>query len=337
MNTAHDIQNIELTASEIAELYNAYINNSGSIFILSYFAEKVQDPDIAAIIKQSSDLANMISTRVAEIFNSVNHPIPRGFSKEDVDLTAKKLYSDSYMLTYVRFMARFGLTHYSEARASCTRTDVRQLFNDALQQTIDALNNADEVLLAKGIFSKPPVIPIPKQLDIVKDQGYLGGFLKEKRPLNATEINRIYLNFQRNSLGKALLTGFCQISTNKEIKEYFRRGREIAEKHLVVMRSLLDNDGLATPPNFDEWVSDSTEPAFSEHLMLFVVVALASIGLSVDGITLSRSMRKDISVSITRLMGEVALYAEDGFNLMIKNEWFERLPENIDRKELIKK
>jgi hypothetical protein len=46
-------------------------------------------------------------------------------------------------------------------------------------------------------------------------------------------------------------------------------------------------------------------------------------------------MRRDLSLVLTRFIAEIALYSEDGVNIMIDKGWLERMPEAADRKELI--
>jgi hypothetical protein len=335
MKITHDTSNIKLTAGEVAELFNSYLNNSASICVLSYFAEKAQDPDIKSILNASLNASRTIVEQIKDIFNTVNHPVPKGFSEEDVNLKAERLYSDRFMLTYVRYMSKFALTNYAEARASSTRSDVRNLFNQAISSTLELFNTSDDVLLGKGLYIKEPSIPVPDMIDFIEKQSFLNGFFGDKRPLNATEINRLSLSFHRNALGKAFLIGLCQTTKDKEIKEYLIRGKNISEKEMESICSFFKKENLPIPLSLDAEVTTSTEPVFSDKLTLFHVVALDALGLASTGISLSRVMRRDLSVLLTRFMGEIALYAEDGFNLMIDRRWFERMPQAADRKELI--
>lgn len=335
MEITHDIKNIMLTAGEVAELFNAYLNNNASKYVLSYFVEKAQDPEVKSVIKAALDESKKNEEAINTIFNSVNHPLPKGFSEEDVNIKAERLFSDCFMLTYVRFMSRFGLTNYAEARGASTRSDVRNFFNQAITSAIALFNMADEVLLSKGLYVKEPHLPIPKKIDVVEKQSFLNGFLGGKRPLNATEISRLNLIFYRNSLAKAFLTGLSQTTENKKIKEYFIRGLNLSQKHMEIAGTFLQNDNLPTPLFLDAEVTVSTEKVFSDKLMLFHVVVLAALGLATAGISLSRVMRRDLSLALTGIMTEISLYAEDGFNLMIDNKWFERIPEAAERKELL--
>ncbi|MDF2892413.1 MAG: hypothetical protein K0R80_2780 [Clostridia bacterium] len=335
MLITHDPQNIKMAAGEISELFNAYLNNSASIYVLSYFTEKVQDPDIKSLLNTSLNESKKIVEQIAILYNTIHHPLPMGFSRADVNLKAEKLYSDRFMLAYIRFMSRFGLTNYAEARSTSTRSDVRNFFNQCITSTLELFNAADDILLAKGIFIKQPSIPIPDKIDFVEKQSFLNGFWGDKRPLNAAEISRLNLIYNRNSLGKAFLIGLCQTAKNKEIKEYLIRGKNLSEKQMEIAGSFLKNEDLPVPMTLDSEVTKSTDPVFSDKLMLFHVVGSDALGLAATGISLSRMMRRDLSLALTRIMAEIGLYAEDGFNMMIDNKWFERMPEAADRKELM--
>jgi hypothetical protein len=256
MNVSHDTKNIRLTSGEISELFNAYLHNSAIIPVISYFSEKVQDPDAYSLIESSLNASKNMVNQISDIFKSINHPLPKGFSGEDVNLNAKKLYSDNFMLLFLRFMARFGLTQYAEARASCTRSDVRNFFDNSIQSTMKLFSLADDIVLGKGIYTKAPCIPIPHSIEPVEDQSFMRGFFGEKRSLNASEIGRIYLNYQRNSLGKAFLMGISQTARDKEIHDYLIRGMNLAKKHMDKMSSFLIKDNLPVPENWDSEVTD---------------------------------------------------------------------------------
>jgi hypothetical protein len=335
MKISHDIDSIKLTSGEISELFNSYLSNSASMWVLSYLEKTAQDPEIKSVLSISSVASNKMVQGIRTIFESINHPIPQGFSANDVNLDAKCLYSDKFMLIFAKYTARFGLVNYSEARGSCSRSDIRAFFNEAIQSTLALLEMTDKILLNKGLYIKDPSIPIPDRIDFVEKQSFLNGFIGEQRPLNAAEINRLYFNFNRNSLGKAFLVGLCQTTKNTELKEYFMRGKNISEKHMDSISTFLQKEALPIPESLDSEVTTSTETVFSDKLITFFVVALNAMGIGTNGISLSRVMRRDLSLALTRFIAEIALYSEDGVNIMIEKEWFERMPEAADRKDLI--
>jgi hypothetical protein len=335
LETHHDTQHIRLTSGEIAELFNTYITNKVSICILSYFNAKVEDPDMKRVLARSLEIAKKLAQWNENIFREVNHPLPKAFSEDDVNINAARLYSDTFMLTYVRYMSRFSLVSYSEARSSSTGSNVREFFDEAIRSNIELFDMADDVLLGKGLLSKPPYIPIPDKISLEEKQSFFGDLVGEKRPLNASEVNRIYLNHQRNALGESLLTGFIQTIKDHQIKEYFSSGLDLARKHLDATESLLQSDGLAVPKRLIEEVTESKEAAFSDRLMLFHIIALSSLGLAANGVSISRVMRSDIAVTFSKLMGQIALFSKDGLNLIIERNWLEQMPLARNNKELL--
>jgi hypothetical protein len=115
------------------------------------------------------------------------------------------------------------------------------------------------------------------------------------------------------------------------------RGKEISKKHIEIFSTYLNKNDLPSPMTWDSEVTDSTEPPFSDKLMMYHVGLLSTLGIGNYGVALSLSPRRDIATDLARLIAEVGLYAEDGANITIKNAWLERPPSAIDRNELAKK
>ncbi|MCX7749571.1 MAG: DUF3231 family protein [Clostridia bacterium] len=334
MEVQHDTANIRLTASETAHLWTTYMSDSCAVCISSYFIKIVQDPDIRQIVTYALDLSRKHISAITDLFNTVNHPIPLGFTDEDVNLNTKRLYSDSFMLIYYRFMGTFGLNSYGTALGMSVRSDVREFFARCIHSSTDLLNKVDDVLIKKGLFVRPPYIPVPDSAEFVKKQSFLHGFFGDKRPVTSMEIAYLYFNAQTNSLGKSLIMGFSQVAKSKEIREYMLRGKEIAKKHVEVFNSILTQDDIPSPISWDADVMDSTETPFSDKLMMFHITVIIGFGLAMYGLSLSTSMRSDLVLTYTRLMAEIAKYVEDGANIMINHGWLEKMPVAPNRKEL---
>ncbi|WP_396265721.1 DUF3231 family protein [Halobacillus shinanisalinarum] len=65
---------------------------------------------------------------------------------------------------------------------------ITSYFAECNSETMDLYDRILEVMLTKGIFSKPPNFPAPSGIDFVKSQSYLTGWFGKRRPLNATEV-----------------------------------------------------------------------------------------------------------------------------------------------------
>ncbi|MFS0821787.1 DUF3231 family protein [Bacillus sp. 1P02SD] len=126
---------IRLTAGEIAQLWVQYLNDSGSKCVLAYFLEKVEDEEIKPIIEFALGLSASHIEIIAAILTEEKHVVPYGFKmEEDVDLTAPRLYSDGFVLSYIHQMSRVGLTLYVAAVAASVRSDIKAYYMDALRK-----------------------------------------------------------------------------------------------------------------------------------------------------------------------------------------------------------
>jgi hypothetical protein len=331
MQTEH---NIRLTASEISQLWSGYMNDSLSVCVLAYFLEKVEDTEIRPVIEYAFKKSKAHIQRLTSIFKEANIPVPYGFKEDDVNVNAPRLYSDPFMLNYINLMSNLELGLYSISVRFSARNDIHSYFSECLTESIQLDKKAKDVLLSKGLFVRPPFIQTPDQVDFVKQQSFLAGWFGDQRPLASLEIANLHANFQNNSIGKELLTGFSQAANSKEVGRYMVRGKEIAAKHMEVFGSALQADDLPVPMTWDACVTDSIISPFSDKLMMFQATAMNALGIGFYGTSVSTTLRRDLSVSYLRLTAEIAKYAEDGANIMIDNGWLEEPPLTSDRNEL---
>lgn len=330
-----DGKQIRLTSAEISQLWSTYINDSASMCMLTYFLEKVEDTEIKPILEYSLNLSKTHTQKISQIFKEEGYPVPFGFNiEEDVDLTAPRLFTDSYSLNFVHQMARVGLNAHSINLSLAVRKDVTSFFSECLTEVINLYDLSKEVLLSKGLYIKSPPIPKPKKADFVTEQSFLAGFFGEKRPLTVSEITPLYTNLQRNSLGEATMIGFSQITKDKEVTKFFKRARDIAKEHGEIFTTALKKDYLPASASWSAEVTDSTEYVFSDKLMMFFTTILIGLSVQYYGIAITMSPRRDLGVMYNKLSLEIQLFAEDGSNILIKNGWLEQPPLASDRNNL---
>lgn len=327
--------NVELTTSEIANLWSQYINDSLSICILTHAVERAKDEEIKDVLAFALGLAKSHVKQLKEFFNQENFPIPKGFSiEEDVNLTAPALFTDAFQLIYLHVMTLLGLTGYAGAIATSSRPDQISYFIKCNKETMELYERTATVMLNKGVYSKPPRINTPTEVDFVNDQRYLTGWFGKKRPLNAVEISGISFNMVKVSMKVVLEIGFAQVCQTPNIQKYFQNGKEICEKQFGVLSEIISKDGLASPASLVSEVTGSTVSPFSDKLMLNHIVILVSAAVGYFGAGASVSQRRDLALEYSQLMAEVGLYAEDGAQLLIKHGWLEQPPLATDREDL---
>lgn len=305
-----------------------------AICVLTFAIEKSEDKEIKSVLEFALELSKSQSEQVKKFLSEENYPIPVGFTEQDVNLKAPPLFSDIFMIIYMYVMTLHGLTGYAGAIGNAVRRDQRDYFIQCNQGAMELYNKIIDVMLQKGILSRPPNINPPKEVHFVTNQSYLSGWFEKKRPLNAIEVSGIFYNMQKNLVKIGLEIAFSQVVTSKELYKYIKRGEKLCKKHHEVFSSFLAKDNLSPPKRWENEVTSSTVAPFSEKLMLFHIVTLISAAMGFYGAGLSVSQRRDLSLQYAALITEIGIYAEDGVNLLIENGWLEQPPMVEDREKL---
>lgn len=330
-----DKTNIRLTAAEMSSLWAQYINDTLAVCVSTYFLEKVEDEEVRPIIEYALKIANTNLSIMQDLFKKEGFPIPFGFTEQDVNPKAERLFSDTYVLMYFRHMSILAMAASSAALGLATRPDVVTFHKRVLNEGVAMQDLTRELMLKQGTYVRPPYISVPDEVDFVKKQHFLAGFFGDKRALTSVEISHLFLNIQTNAIGKALMTGFAQTAQDKEVKQYLVKGKQIAQKHVDIFSDYMKKEDLPAPMSWDSAVTDTTTNVFSDKLIMFHVSAMIAAGIGNYGMAMAASPRRDLGLKYASLIPEISLYAEDGANIMIKNGWMEEPPQADDRDHLI--
>jgi hypothetical protein len=123
--------NPSLTAPEMVSLWSLYIENTKVICFLKYLSAVNEDNSAKPLYEEALKTYHAITNEINQIFIKEKMPIPVGFSEEDVNVTAPRLYSDVFGVRYMKFSSGIALTAYSGAHAKSARSDIRDFFSRA--------------------------------------------------------------------------------------------------------------------------------------------------------------------------------------------------------------
>ncbi|MGJ7913146.1 DUF3231 family protein [Neobacillus sp. LXY-1] len=320
-----------LTSLEMGKLWATYTGNSMSSQILSYFLQHCEDEYIKTLLKNGLALSKDFMKRIETFFTREKFPLPVGFTKEDINLAAPRLYEDTFYVHYLKYAAKAGMSLYAVAIPLVMRKDIRAFFVYANQCTTIFLYQINNVLVEKKLISKPPIIPTPNGVDFIDKQDYLNGFVGDIRPLHALEITHLYDNIENNATSKALLLGFYQTAKDQKIKALFKRGLDMTDKAVKQYIEKLHIENLPTPSYIDHLVTTSTFPPFSDKIMLFHKVDMFSMKIRSYGNSLAVNGRRDLTMLYGRTLIKLGLFVEDGANILIDKGWMESPPKAFDR------
>ncbi|ULT54657.1 DUF3231 family protein [Neobacillus drentensis] len=271
---------------------------------------------------------------IESFFNRIHYPIPQGFTEHDVNNDTPKLFSDHLCLKYLHEMTIHGLSAYSVALTVSTCGEMRKFYEDKIHDTIKLYNQTIDVLLEKGLYHRPPYLPIPVGIDFIKTVNFFDGFFSDQRTLNGQEISNVFFNLKKSIITKALITGFCQVASSKEVQKILKKALGIKQKHIDLFSRILTKDQLPAPPLWDSDVTDSTVPPFSDKLIMYLTGFLFGTAIAYYGAGLGTTMRSDLVLNYEQFILEDLKFAEDWTDLMVKNQWLEQPPKATDRKKL---
>ncbi|KKK36378.1 hypothetical protein WQ57_19550 [Mesobacillus campisalis] len=324
---------IKLTSAELSYLWNTYLADSMSVCVFKYFLQHIEDVEIKTLLSHALDLSQQHLEIIRGIFTHEEIQVPEGFTEKDVHLNAKRLFSDVFYLKYLKHMSNGGLSVNGRILQHIYREDIRSFYSKCLTSSIELYNEVTQTLLEKGLDSRPPTIPYPKEIEYIHKQSFIWEALGKREALTGEEVNQLHFNIQTNHLGSALGKAFSQVTTSNKARNYFLRGSDIALKHVKVFSDYLQYNSLPIPMSFTHEVTDSDEAPFSDKLMMYHFGIMMYSGITNYGAAISASRRSDLVVDYSRLNAETLKFAEDGVNIMIENEWMEQPPLAIARKE----
>ncbi|WP_462413558.1 DUF3231 family protein [Neobacillus sp. Marseille-QA0830] len=331
-----DPTRIRLTAPEISSLWTQYMFETMSICFIKYALKHIEDQDIIEIYQKSLDLSESHIQRVKEFFKGEDFPIPMGFTEEDVNIHAQRLFQDPFYLYYLYIMNLQGLTGYALSVSTSIRADLRQYFITVNTETMMLYEKIMDTMLNKGIFNRPPVITPSEQIDFVKHKSFITGWFGERRPLTSAEIGDITFNMNKMHMHVALKVGYSQVASSEEVRQYINRGMEISNKHIATFEKIFREEKLNSPVSWQSYVTNSTESPFSDKMLMYQIQLSTQVAIGFYGTALSVTSRTDLAEKYLGLTAELIRFAEDGANLLIKNGWLEEPPKASDRRALTK-
>ncbi|MFP5115831.1 DUF3231 family protein [Bacillaceae bacterium C204] len=323
----------KLTSAEMGKLWATYMGNDMAKYILSYFLQHVEDEDIKTLVENALKLSEEFLKITTEIFSKENFPIPKGFSQEDVNLGAPRLFQDEFYVHYLKYTAKAGMSIYGVAIPLVYRKDVEAFFRYCMDCTMDLMEQIKEILMSKGLIIKPPLIPVPEKVEFVH-QDFLNGYFGHVRPMHALEITHFYDNIENNVTSKALIMAFAQVAKDKKIKELFEKGRDMTAANIQRYMQMLHDENLPSPSSHDDLVTSSTFSPFSDKIMLYHKIDMFSMKIRAFGNSVAVNGRHDIGLLYTKSLMKITAFIQEASKIMIEKGWFEQAPNAADRDKL---
>lgn len=318
----------KLTAAEISALWLQYSGDSMAICIYKYFLNIVENKEIKPILENALQLAESHVTKVTEFLNNANFQIPVGFTEEDVNLNAPRLFSDQFLLFYSYIMTIHGLTAYSLAVTNTERQDIQDYFFDCVVSSKELFKKIVELAKSQPKYTSVPTIPSPQGVEFMESPGFISDLIGDKRPLNSSEISTLFFNSTKTGFIRSLSLAFSQVAVREDVRNFMLKNVKLAGKDADSFDFILQQDQLPIPAKWDDEITNSTISPFSDKLLMFHAGFLVNAALTYYGASLGSSFRSDIILNYSKVFTHAMEAGVISYNIMVKHGWLEKQPDS---------
>lgn len=326
-----------LSSSELGTLWQIYLEKTMILRMLDYFLEKADDKEARNIMAGLWQELNHYVKKVEIIFEEEHIALPVGFTSQDVNLEAPRLFDNGFDILLVRFLKEISLGMYAISIDMSYREDVMSIYQNLSSISQRCFKLCTHYLVNKGIITTPPKVAMPKTTQVIQDVSYLSGLnpFTEDRPLNDIEIGVLFHRLEANNFEMQLLTGFAQVAENKEIRDYLNKGKKLVQKQIKDIEEFLVENNVQLSSTLGSTITGSTIAPFSDKLMMYCVFLTDGLDLVGNSFGTMFALRNDVSLKHAITAKDIYLYTTEGIKLMIKYKWFEEPPQMLDRNKLI--
>lgn len=327
-------EHIKLTSAEIGTLWAAYMYGTAIDIVNQYMAAVIENEKIKAIMDEAIHIFAKQKEQIVTFIEREGFPVPNGFAESDLNIGAKRLFSDIFCLHYLHIMTLHGLIGHNTALSSSVRKDLRNFYDSCDNDAKYLYHKTTDLLLELGHFQRDPYFYPEENQQYVSGQNFLDGFFSEKRPLAATEVISLSLNLKKSILAKALSIGFSQVAQSTETRKFLEKSGATADIHIQSLSKILRDENLPVPMSWESEITNTQEAPFSDKLMIFHMGFLYQTSQTFQGAGLATAMRTDLVMTYEKIILKNLTVTKQWFDLMVQNKWLEQPPLAPDRKKI---
>lgn len=325
---------IKLTSAEIGTLWGQYVNGTMTDIVNRYMFSIIEDESIKNTFEVAIKMFEKQKKEIVAFIENEGFPVPIGFTEEDINKGAGRLFSDIFCLNYLHIMTLHGLLGHSTSLGVSVREDLRYFYDSCDNDAKKMYHQTIELLLEKGSFQRDPMFYPDKNPEYVISKDFTDGFFGNGRTLAATEIISLSFNLKKNIMAKTLSIGFSQAVQSKEVRKFLTDSEKVADEQIQTLSKIMHEDNLPIPRSWETEVTASTDSPFSDKLMLYHIGFLYQAAQMYHGAGLASAMRTDLVTAYERVILKNIMVTKKWFNIMVKNEWLEQPPLAPNRKEI---
>ncbi|SEQ65421.1 Protein of unknown function [Virgibacillus subterraneus] len=155
---------------------NSYLGNTMAVGVTRYFIGTAKDPEVVEWLENALDLDSFQVRGAKSLLDQSGHPLPQGFSSEDLIYKAPALYNDNVILFVKYILSEDAGPVYTIALSEATRSDVRNYYLTVINKLVNLINQLVMLMEKKGLFEPKIHLPVPGSIEKVQKQSFAGNY-----------------------------------------------------------------------------------------------------------------------------------------------------------------
>lgn len=147
-------EDIKLTSAEIGTLWGAYVNGTAIDTVNRYMVSIVENEKIRALFEEAIHIFAQQKEQIVSFIKKDGFPLPNGFNNSDLNLNAKRLFTDIFCLHYLHIMTLHGLIGHVTALTTSVNRDLRHFYDSCDSDAKQLYHKSTELLLNWAIFKE---------------------------------------------------------------------------------------------------------------------------------------------------------------------------------------
>lgn len=183
----------KMCSSELGALWMTYHKKSMILRILEYFIEKSDDQRAKDLMSELWNQLHPIIVEMKTMFENEGAAVPDGFTKEDVNLEAPKLWDNGFDIMFCRVLKEISMGMYVIHLTMSYRQDIIKIYRRMSEVTEIFYGHFTQYLLDKNLYSRPTYVSMPTSTNYISDKDYSKGtnIFGNKRALNTVELQLV--------------------------------------------------------------------------------------------------------------------------------------------------
>lgn len=171
---------LKLTSSEIGSLWGEYVNGTMADVVNRYMFSIIEDKSIKKLFDDAIKAFAKQKNQIAIFMENDGFPVPIGFTEDDLNKGAERLFTNTFCLNYLHIMTLHGLLGHTTSLGVSARKDLRYFYDSCNDDGKRMYHQTTELMLEKGIFQRDPLFYPTKKPEFVSNQDFMDGILQKE-------------------------------------------------------------------------------------------------------------------------------------------------------------